>query len=230
MIKLPVLTEQVMYDAETVFCLSMTEERLAKFVIHWELMKLARYCPGVIVECGVFKGTSLSRFALMRSLLGCNFSAKIIGFDVFSNDFPDTSFIQDKDQRQFWIETAGSSSIGKEQLYEILNKKGLTNVELIDGDASVTVPQYFAKNEGLRVSLLNVDIDFVEPTIVALETIYPLITKGGIVILDNYSGEGGGGSYYGDTHGAEEALKKLGINPELKRFPFAARPVYFIKN
>ena len=86
-------------------------------------MKLTQDVPGCIVECGVFKGTSFARFALMRQLLGGDFSSKISGFDVFSDDFPDTNFEEDKAQREHWIETAGASSISIEQLSEILELK-----------------------------------------------------------------------------------------------------------
>ena len=68
MIKLPKYNTQNMYDAETQFNLFMNKERLSKFLIHYELFKKINKINGSIVECGVFKGTSLSRFAMMREL------------------------------------------------------------------------------------------------------------------------------------------------------------------
>jgi hypothetical protein len=228
MIKMPYFSTQAMYDAETDFHLMMNEERLAKFVVHWEAMKIASQIPGAIVECGVFKATSFVRFALMRQLLGGNFSSKLIAFDVFSDDFPDTSFTQDKAQREHWIETAGASSISVEQLSETLARKGITNVELIAGDVVTTVPEYAKKNLGLKISLLNVDIDFVEPTLTVLEHFYDRVSRGGVILLDNYAGEGTSGqSYHGDTYAVDKFFenKKVKINT----FPFAARPAYIIK-
>ena len=228
MIKLPEFNTQNMYDAETHFNLMMDHERLSKFLVHWEAMKLTQNVPGSIVECGVFKGTSFARFALMRQLLGGDFSSKIIGFDVFSDDFPDTNFTEDKAQREHWIETAGPSSISVEQLSEVLESKSISNFELIAGDATRTIPEYCEKNKGMRISLLNVDIDFVEPTKVALQQLVPRVVKGGMVLLDNYAGFGTSGlSYHGDTRGIDEYISETRI--ELKRFPFAARPCYFIK-
>ena len=229
MIELPKFTSQEMYDAETHFNLMMDHERLSKFLVHWEAMKLVQHVPGCIVECGVFKGTSFARFALMRQLLGGDFSSKIIGFDVFSDDFPNTDFEEDKAQREHWIETAGGSSISVEQLSEILQQKRISNFELVAGDATKTIPEYCEKNQGMRISLLNIDIDFVEPTKVALEHLLPRVAKGGIILLDNYAGFGTSGlSYHGDTRGIDEVVKDTQI--VLKRFPFAARPCYFIKD
>ena len=228
MIELPEFNEQSMYDAETNFNLMMSHERLAKFVIHWEAMKMVNEIPGCIVECGVFKGTSFSRFALIRDLLGSNFSARIIGFDVFSNNFPDTAYIQDKAQREHWINTAGSASIGKQQLEKILKDKGVNNFELVAGDATQTIPDFCKKNQGLKISLLNLDIDFVEPTVVALEHLYSRVMPGGVILLDNYAGFGSSGlSYHGDTRGIDEFFD--GKNANIQRFPFAARPAFVIK-
>ena len=80
----------------------------------------------------------------------------------------------------------------------------------------------------MRISILNVDIDFVEPTKIALQQLVPRVVKGGIVLLDNYAGVGTSGlSYHGDTRGIDEYIGETQL--KLKRFPFAARPCYFIK-
>jgi hypothetical protein len=229
MIQLPDFSVQAMYDAETNFNLMMNEERLSKFVVHWEAMKMVSGIPGTIVECGVFKGTSFVRFALMRQLLGSNFSAKLIAFDVFSDEFPDTAFEQDKAQRAHWIETAGGSSISVEQLSEVLSNKGIANFELIAGDVVTTVPKYAQEHQGMKISLLNVDIDFVEPTMIVLEHFYDRVCRGGIILLDNYAGEGTSGqSYHGDTHGIDEFFKNREVT--IRKFPFASRPAYIIKD
>ncbi len=228
MIKMPDFSTQAMYDAETFFHLMMNEERLSKFVVHWVAMKMASQVPGAIVECGVFKGTSFVRFSLMRQLLGGNFSAKLIAFDVFNDEFPDTSYEQDKAQREHWIETAGGSSISVDQLTETLERKGIANFEMVAGDVVTTVPDYARRNQGLKISLLNVDIDFVEPTMTVLEHFYDRVSRGGVILLDNYAGEGTSGqSYHGDTY----AIDKFFENREVKinKFPFAARPAYIIK-
>lgn len=228
MIKIPKDLKKKMYDYETFYHLSMTNDRLGKLLAHYEAYKLISEIPGEIVECGVFKGTSFVRFALFRELLGGENSSRLIAFDVFSDNYPNTSYKEDKAQREFWIRTAGGSSIGSNQLKKILNEKKIKNFQLIPGDVLKTIPNFKKKNPGLKISLLNIDIDFVEPTICVLENFYDNVTKGGIILFDNYAGRGSSGKYlHGDTKGIDDFLKSKKV--KIKRFPFAARPCYLLK-
>jgi hypothetical protein len=228
MIKMPDFSTQAAYDYETYFHLTMRVDRLAKFIAHYEAYKMVSSIPGSIVECGSFKGTSFARFAMLRSLLGNDYSAKLIAFDVFSDDYPDTAYEEDKEFRDYWIKTAGPSSIATAQLDEVLQRQKIINYELVAGDVLLTVPKYVKEHPGLKISLLNVDIDFVEPTYCVLENFYDLVMPGGIILLDNYAGEDAGGhSLHGDTKGIDDFFK--GKDVQIRRFPFAARPCYIIK-
>ena len=229
MIKIPKNLLKKMYDYETFYHLSMTTDRLGKLLAHYEAFKIASKVPGEIVECGVFKGTSFVRFALYREILGGQNSSRLIAFDVFSDSYPNTAFKEDKAQRNHWINSAGGSSIGVKQLEKNLKQKKISNYKLIPGDVLKTLPAFKKKNPGLKISLLNIDIDFVEPTICVLENLYENVAKGGVILFDNYAGRGTSGKYlHGDTKGIDDYLKKK--NVIIKRFPFAARPCYIIKN
>ena len=228
MIKLPKFTTQNMYDAETHYNLFMNNERFSKLLIHYEVFKLIKNVSGSIVECGVFKGTSFSRFAMMRELIGNSKKNKLLAFDVFNDDFPDTNFKNEKIQRQHWIKTAGGSSIATSQLDKIFKKKKIKNYELIKGDVLKTIPKYVKKNPNLKISLLNVDIDFVETTKCVLENFYSKVSKGGIILFDNYEGVGTGGTYYkGETETINIFLKQK--KKKIMKFPFFNRPSYIIK-
>lgn len=228
MIRLPKFTEQNMFDAETHYNLFMNEERFSKLLIHYEIFKKVKKIPGALVECGVFKGTSFSRFSMMRELIGNPKKNKLIAFDVFSDDFPNTKYENEKKQRDHWIKTAGGSSISTSQLDKILKKKKIKNYELVKGDVLKTIPKYLKKNPNLKISLLNVDIDFVETTKCVLDNFYSKVSKGGIVIFDNYEGIGTGGTFYkGETETINNFLKKN--NKKIIKFPFFNRPSYIVK-
>ena len=228
MIRLPKFNTQNMYDAETQFNLFMNKERLSKFLIHYELFKKIHKINGSIVECGVFKGTSLSRFAMMRELFFKQNKKKLIAFDVFSDKFPNTKFKNEKIQRSHWIKTAGGSSIATSQLHKIFKRKKIKNYELIKGDVLKTIPKYVKKNPNLKISLLNVDIDFVETTQCVLENFYDKVSKNGIILFDNYEGIGTGGTFYkGETAVINSFLKKM--KKKIIKFPFFNRPSYIIK-
>lgn len=228
MIKLPKFTLQNMYDAETHYNLFMNEERFSKLLIHYEIYKKVKKIPGAIVECGVFKGTSFSRFAMMRELIGNSKKNRLIAFDVFNDDFPNTKYENEKKQRQHWIKTAGGSSISTSQLDKIFKKKKIKNYELIKGDVLKTIPNYIKRNPNLKISLLNVDIDFVETTKCVLDNFYSKVSKGGIILFDNYDGVGTGGTFYkGETDTINKFLKK--VKKKIIKFPFCERPSYIIK-
>ena len=226
MIKLPKFTSQSMYDSETDFNLQMDKERLSKFLIHYEIFKKIINVKGDIVECGIFKGTSFVRLALFRELFKkkCN----LIGFDTFTDTYPNTSFENERKHREHWIKTAGHSSISKKQLENVFKKKKIKNVKLVKGDVLNTVPNFIKKNRKLKISFLNIDLAFVEPTECALDYLYDNVSKGGAIVFDNYGGTGKDGTFYeGETKVIKKFLQRRKKN--IKFLDYFVRPSYIIK-
>lgn len=220
MFKLPDFIKS--FEYENSFYLSCDSSRMAKVIAHYELYKMCLNVPGSIVECGVFKGASLVRFAMFRELLSTSFAKKIIGFDAFGR-FPITRFKDDRKFRKRFIETAGEEGISKEQLTEVLDRKGIRRgVELIAGDVNKTVPKYLRENPELKISLLNLDTDIYEPAVTILKHLYPRITRGGILILDDY------GVFPGETKAVDDFFK--GKDFCIQRFPYAQSPSFVVKN
>ena len=123
------------FNYENNFYLSCDITRISKILAHYELFKLVSQIPGAIVECGVLKGASFSRFAMFREIFANPYSKKIIGFYTFG-EFPETSFNDDKKPREKQITNAGGESISKEQLYDVLKHKHVDkNIELIEDAA-----------------------------------------------------------------------------------------------
>lgn len=232
MIELPDFNR--VWDYENNFYLSCDSSRIAKIIAHYELYKTVENIPGDIVECGVFKGVSLCRFAMFRDVLK-NYSKKIIGFDTFAK-FPETRFNLGFDEKRdmnssYWktddegrkkhIEIS-QESISKEQLYKILEHKGIkSSVELIEGDITQTVPKYVEEYKDQKISLLNLDVDIFEPTVTILEYLYPRITKGGVLILDDY------GKFPGETKAVDDYFKDKDV--EIRKFAFSEYPKFVIK-
>lgn len=220
MIKLPDFKKS--FEYENNFYLSCDITRMSKILAHYELFKLSQNIPGEIIECGVFKGASLARFAAFRDIFENQFSKKIIAFDIFGK-FPNTKFSKDKDFREKFIEAAGSESISKKQLMEVLKHKGTDkNVELIQGDITKTVPKYLEKHPELKISILNLDTDIYEPAVTILENFYKHISKGGILILDDYA------TFPGETKAVDDFFKNKKI--KIQKFSFSKTPCYLIKD
>lgn len=220
MIKLPDFSKA--FEYENNFYLSCDNSRLGKFIAHYELFKMTAGKPGAIVECGVFRGNSLIRFAGFSKLWGAAANKKIIGFDSFGG-FPETKFEADKKQRRKFIADAGSQSISTAQLKGVLRHKGIEkNVELVVGDITKTVPEYVKKNPLLKICLLNLDVDIYEPTVVILRYLYPLIVPGGVLILDDY------GVFPGETKAVDDYFR--GKKIKIRKFPFAPTPRFLVRD
>jgi hypothetical protein len=210
------------FEYENNFYLSCDNTRLSKVLAHYEFYKMIKNLPGAIVDCGVFKGTSLVRFAGFRDLFGNSYSHKIIGFDTF-DEFPETKFEQDKRFRERFISNAGGKSISMEQLNEVLELKHINqNIELVEGDITETVPQYVKNHPYLKIALLNLDTDIYEPAVTILEYLYPKIVKGGILLLDDY------GEFPGETKAIDDFFSDQNVT--IKKSPFAMTPCYIKKS
>jgi len=218
MIKLPNFKNPFNYENN--YYLSCDNSRIGKFIAHYELFKMSMNKPGSIIECGVFKGNSLIRFATFRNLRGKE-SKKIIGFDMFGK-FPETKYTKDQKLRKKFIKDAGSLGISKQQLLFVLKRKGLNQkIELVKGDITKTIPEYVKSHPKLRISLLNLDTDIYEPAVTILENLYPRIVKGGILLLDDYK------VFPGETRAVNEYFAKKSV--KIEKFPFSKTPYYIIK-
>ncbi len=209
------------FDYENGFYLSCKPARIAKILAHYELFKMIREVPGAVVECGVFKGVSFTRFAAFRELMETESARPMIGFDIFGT-FPPTEFEADQAQLDRFISGAGDQSIDVEQLREVLRKKGCDQrVDLVKGNILETVPEYVAKNPQMRIALLNLDTDVYEPAVTILEHLYPRIVPGGVLVLDDY------GTFPGETKAVDDFFR--GRGEKIQRFSFCETPCYIIK-
>lgn len=219
MIELPNFEQA--FDYENNFYLSCAPGRIGKTLAHFELFKMSLEVPGAIVECGVFKGASLARFAAFRSLLEGSSDRKIVAFDIFGS-FPETEFAADRKLREDFIKSAGRESISVDQMMEVLAHKHCSeNVELVAGDICQTVPKHVQENPAMRIALLNLDTDVYEPAVTILEHLYPRLEPGGVLILDDYE------VFPGETKAVDDYF--AGRSAKIRRFPFAATPSYLVK-
>lgn len=57
-------------------------------------------------------------------------------------------------------------------------------VELINGDACVSIPDFLKQNQDSLVSLLFLDFDLYEPTKVAIKEFLPRMPRGSVIAFD----------------------------------------------
>lgn len=206
-------------DYENGFYLTSDITRLAKAVGHFELYRMITNLPGQVVECGVFKATSLVRWATYRELLESPFSRTILGFDIFGA-FPRHEDAQDNDFASRHDAIAGQG-LSQQQVQQVLAHKGFRNIELIAGDVVETIPAYVAAHPELRIALLHIDVDVYKPTKVALEAFYKLLVPGGLLVFDDY------GTVAGETRAVDELVQKH--NLVLHKLPYTHTPSFIRK-
>lgn len=205
---------------------------LGKILALWEAFRLVQDLPGSIVELGVFKGQSLLLFAKFMELMNPNDrSCSVIGFDSFQG-------FADLHQKDGGVDLRVDKKVGgwnASDYYEELKAHihlfdfdrfvgHKSRIELVEGDVRETVPDYVAKNPGLCIRLLNLDVDMYEPTLVGLRSLYDRVVTGGVVLLDEFA--------FREFPGETDAVREFfgGKLPRLRKFPFYSNPgAYFIK-
>ena len=207
------------WNIENNFYLKSDPARLKKAICQFEIFKQTTNVSGDIVECGVFKGSSLVRFLTFRDLLKQQ-KKKVIGFDPFGK-FPIQKI---KEDNKFGISHNKSSGLGinKYTLNKYLKRKKFKNFRLIKGDIKKTLPVFLKKEKKIKISFLHLDMDVFEPTKFALDFFYNKISKNGIILIDDYE----------QVKGATKATQKfLNENKKLKleKLKFDGRLSFIIK-
>lgn len=210
------------FDLENSFYLRSAPYRLGKVMAQYELYRRIINLPGAIVECGVFKGVSLIRFATFRHCLETPESRKIIGFDAFG-DFP-TAHLSRNDDIDFAAThdlQSGGPGISQVELSSLLEAKGIGNFDLIAGNVFETVGPYFVQHEFEKIALLHLDMDVYAPTAAMIELLWGRVVSGGIVMIDDY------GTVSGATAAIDEFASKHGLR--IEKAQYYKVPAFIVK-
>ena len=179
-------------------------QHIARFMVQYEIFKRQQNVMGSIIECGVHHGGGVMAWAKISSILEpYNYKKKIIGFDTFKG-FPSVAEIDNSEIGMF-SEDYNTYDELLECIAEYNENRFLNNIdkiELVKGDANITIPKYIEKNKHLLISLLYLDFDIYEPTKTALENFLPRMSKGSIVAFDELHAE----NWKGETLAMLESL------------------------
>ena len=204
---------------ENIYHLKTDISRIGKLLYHYEIYKKIINVPGDIIECGVFKGISLTRFLTYRSILENNFSRKVYGFDSFGK-FPSAKNPSDKKFIKMWKNLAGDS-ISKDELHKILLEKKFENFELIEGDVLKTIPSFIKDRNNTIIALLHLDMDVYRPTKYVINKLFDKMSSNGIILIDDYT------TVAGATKAINEFLKsKKGL--KIQKLAHYKMPSYIV--
>ena len=195
-------------------------QTLARFMVQHELFKRQLNIKGSVIECGVHNGGGVMAWAKISSILEpYNYHRKIIGFDTFEG-FPSIAEIDKENAKvktgmfaeDYDVYSELTECIGEYNENRFINN--IDKIELVKGDANITIPQYIENNKHLLVSLLYLDFDIYEPTKIALNHFVPRMGKGSIIAFDEINNK----DWPGETMAM---LESLNINDDkIESFPF----------
>ena len=157
--------------------------------------------PGVIVECGVWKGGSI--MAIIHTLIQCNiFDRDIYLFDTFESMTKPTD--HDIDiygvAAKSLMHTYMNLNITLEEVQK--NVLGLgypaEKIHFIKGRVEDTLPTHAPD----AIALLRLDTDWYESTWHELNHLFPKISKSGVLIIDDY------GHFSGCKKAVDEYISK----------------------
>lgn len=166
---------------------------------------------GSVVECGVWKGGS-SMLAAMTLLARGDTSREILLFDTFQGMVEPSKVdvrlkgqpahekwrASQRDDRNEWC-YAGVDEVRRNMLRTGYPPERLTFVE---GDVRETIPSRAPP----EIALLRLDTDWYESTKHELRHLYPRLTSGGVLLIDDY-GQWEGAKKAVDEYFAEQSVR-----------------------
>lgn len=186
--------------------LYLTRQTLSRINFMQELYQMIVPVHGVIMEFGVRWGQNMALFSVLRGIHEpFNYNRRIVGFDTFQG-FPsvgaeDGGTVQKGDYAvsKGWQEDLEDLMNFHEQNAPIAHKK---KFELVQGDATKTLPDYLQQHPETVVALAYFDFDLYKPTKVCLEAILPHVTKGSVLAFDELNCP----EFPGETQAVREVL------------------------
>jgi len=163
---------------------------LKRFLAMYEIFKRVLTVKGSIVDCGVYRGFSLMAWAKLSTILEPeNLTRRIYGFDTFQG-FPS---VNDQDRVGHGLAKLGDFDVHSsyEELLQLIAEYDrdrflghIPKIELVQGDATKSIPEFVLQHPHLVVSLLFMDFDLYQPTRAALEHFVPRMPRGSILAFD----------------------------------------------
>ncbi len=193
-------------------------DRLQKILARYELFKLSMEAPGDICECGVFKGSGLYTWVKLMRLFKPNNEYRVVGFDFFDADRT-MDFKYNEDQQV--LDEHADRWTPQDILTKTCAEWGFNNLLLYAGNVVETSAQYAREQLGARISLLYIDVDNYEGALGILQNLYPLVSRGGVVALDEYALPG-----YGESDAVDEFFREKDV--EIRSIPWANTPSAYV--
>ena len=203
---------------------------ITRFLTFYETYKHIQEIQGSVFQVGVLEGNTPFSFAhLIENFEARNYTRKIYAFDTYGVD--DYSQISPHDAQYLDSDVKTipkvSSLADLKQSAQLFNDSRLfsqfNQIEFVEGDAAITVPQFLDSNPGTLCALLNLQISLYSVEKTVLRAVWPRIPLGGVVHFASLG-------YEGSPSVGKMLDEVLGItNIRVRRYPFATKMSYIVK-
>lgn len=161
-----------------------TENQL-RILFHYDMFKKTELLEGNIVEVGVASGDTIAFLNNLCLQFGIN--KKIYGFDSFEGFSAPSKEDGDYFKKYYSRYRRTYSKFSKKIVYRNLldwcgSSDNIINIELCKG----YIPESLSKYDRGKISLMNIDLDIYQPTLDSLRFFWPMLQKGGVMMLDEY--------------------------------------------
>ena len=151
----------------------MTHEALLN-IQHLLFATIHAHIPGDVIEIGCYEGNTA--ILLAKVLKDFSSKKKLVLYDSFHG----LQKFSSQDSPLFLKEGGCCSTI--DTLDKSFDRFQQKYDRLVPGNILMTLPRCLPKN----ISFAHIDVDLYRPTLHALQSIFPRMEKGGIIILDDY--------------------------------------------
>jgi O-methyltransferase len=179
--------------------------------------------PGAIVECGVWKGGSMMAVALTLLALGKQ-DRDLHLFDTFEGmpepseldiSHEGTAATTDFEKTRISDDSSEWCRAPLDLVQQAVRSTGYdpSRIHLVKGKVEDTIPDAAPG----QIALLRLDTDWYESTRHELEHLFPRLSTGGVIVIDDY------GHWQGARQATDEYLAKNRIPLLLNRIDYTAR-------
>jgi hypothetical protein len=183
---------------------------LKRFLAHYHLFEKTLDIPGDIAEFGVFRGQGLMTWAnFLEARCVGDRTKTVYGFDNWTG-FNEIAKEDGENYDQTQKEIGGFSPEKYfdelESAIKVFDKDRFISwkprVKLVVGNIETKVSEFLQEFPGIRFSLLHFDCDLYNPTKAALEAVWDRVSRGGILLFDEY----GIRDWPGETQAVDEFI------------------------
>lgn len=178
--------------------------------------------PGAFIECGVWRGGSSMISAITLQSLGST-DREIYLFDTFQGmtepTANDIGYDSESAKEKLNKEKKNTGIWCYASLNDVKQNMKSTNypsekIIYVEGPVEKTITKKFPDK---KIALLRLDTDWYESTKHELNYLFPLVSEGGIIIIDDY------GHWRGAKLAVDEYLQEHNINCYIHRIDYTGR-------